>query len=84
VFGVIAPALKLRSVKKVSLSEENFSNAWSKSKSSENMADARNGEEAPFTVTLLRLLPAPLGWSESARERVDRRWLELRRMLFPA
>lgn len=83
VFGVMAPALKLRSVKKVSRSDVNLSSAWSKSKSSENMAEVRNGEEVSLTVTLLRLLLDPFRRSESLRERVDRRWLELRRVLEP-
>lgn len=55
--GVIAPALKLRSDRKDSLSEANFSSALSKSKSPRK--EVLLGDELPLIVTLLRLLCVP-------------------------
>lgn len=73
VFGVIAPALKLKSVRKDSRSLANLYNAESKSKSSENRVEARRGDEAPLTVILLRLLLVlPFVHSE-ALEKVESR-----------
>ena len=74
---MIAPALKLKSVRKDSRSLANLNSAESKSKSSENRAEARRGEEAPLTVMLLRLLllPAPFVPSD-VLDSVDNRWAE--------
>ena len=89
--GVMAPALRLRSDKKDSLSEANFNNALSKSKFP---ASSRNEEFrgevgppapplfppllAPLIVMLLRLLLEPLAFGSESPERNDKRWTEVR------
>lgn len=69
---VMAPALRLRSDRKVSLSDANFSSALSKSKSPRNevlFGDA--APPAPLIVMLLRLLWDPFGSDPDDRIDID-------------
>jgi hypothetical protein len=84
--GVIAPALRLRSDRKDSLSEANLSKALSKSKSVDEGVGDLLGEGAALIVMLLRLLLVPFGSTDridkrASADNLDRR-LEESRLLF--